>query len=189
MVSSWRQRIYGRVLALYPREFRERFGESMKQTFNDLCRERRRTAGIFLDTATGILRERALSAYANYRYEKNQPQSPDRRHHQRNTVCAAGYLLFIDDSEYRTAICRGPSWRTRCAEYTRLAHRAVFNASFAGGIFSQSPTDHAGQASGNRSRLVPGQFNARGRESWFLCFYCRIYHCGPVPVLDRRSEL
>jgi MFS family permease len=32
---------YAKLLRLYPRPFRERFGEGMAQTFNDLCRERR----------------------------------------------------------------------------------------------------------------------------------------------------
>ena len=31
---------YARLLRLYPRPFRERFGEGMAQTFHDLCRER-----------------------------------------------------------------------------------------------------------------------------------------------------
>ena len=32
---------YATLLRLYPRPFRERFGEPMAQTFHDLCRERR----------------------------------------------------------------------------------------------------------------------------------------------------
>ncbi len=31
---------YAMPLRLYPRPFRERFGEAMAQTFHDLCRER-----------------------------------------------------------------------------------------------------------------------------------------------------
>lgn len=31
---------YKKLLALYPRAFRERFGEPMEQTFDDICRER-----------------------------------------------------------------------------------------------------------------------------------------------------
>lgn len=39
---------YGLLLRLYPRAFRERFGEGMVQTFHDLCRERRREGrGLF----------------------------------------------------------------------------------------------------------------------------------------------
>jgi len=30
---------YAMLLRLYPRPFRERFGEGMAQTFHDLCRE------------------------------------------------------------------------------------------------------------------------------------------------------
>jgi len=59
------RRWYARLLRLYPRSYRERMGESMEQTFNDLCRERR-DAGegmfgfvlwTFADTFVGILRE------------------------------------------------------------------------------------------------------------------------------------
>ena len=32
---------YAMLLRLYPRPFRERFGEGMAQTFHDLCREHR----------------------------------------------------------------------------------------------------------------------------------------------------
>ena len=59
------RRWYANLLRLYPRNYRERMGESMEQTFNDLCRERR-DAGeglfgfvlwTFADTFVGILRE------------------------------------------------------------------------------------------------------------------------------------
>jgi len=59
--------LYKKLLALYPRGFRERLGESMQQTFNDLCRERQTGAGwfgfvlwTFVETAVGIVREYAL---------------------------------------------------------------------------------------------------------------------------------
>ena len=59
------RRWYGRLLRLYPRPFRDRFAESMTQTFTDLARERahdrRSLIGFalrsFADTSTGILRE------------------------------------------------------------------------------------------------------------------------------------
>ena len=63
--SAGLSRWYARLLRLYPRQYRERMGESMQQTFNDLCRERR-DAGeglfgfvlwTFADTFVGILRE------------------------------------------------------------------------------------------------------------------------------------
>src|ERR1700730_2297244 len=56
---------YGMLLRLYPRPFRERFGQGMAQTFHDLCREHR-DAGrglfgfalwIFCETLLGIVRE------------------------------------------------------------------------------------------------------------------------------------
>ena len=57
--------LYEMLLRLYPRPFRERFGEGMAQTFHDLCREQR-VAGrglfglalwIFFETSVGIVRE------------------------------------------------------------------------------------------------------------------------------------
>jgi hypothetical protein len=56
---------YGMLLRLYPRPFRERFGEGMAQTFHDLCREhrdaRRRMFGfalwIFCETLAGVIME------------------------------------------------------------------------------------------------------------------------------------
>jgi hypothetical protein len=61
--------LYKKFLTLYPRGFREQFGESMEQTFSDLYNERKRqTEGrlfgfvlwMFLETAIGIFRERLL---------------------------------------------------------------------------------------------------------------------------------
>jgi hypothetical protein len=58
--------LYKKLLRLYPRGFRERLGESMEQTFNDLCDERKQQVEyrwpgfvlwIFVETALGILRE------------------------------------------------------------------------------------------------------------------------------------
>lgn len=56
---------YSMLLRLYPRPFHERFGESMAQTFHDLCRERRGpdrglfglALRLFFDTAVSIIRE------------------------------------------------------------------------------------------------------------------------------------
>jgi len=58
---------YAMLLRLYPRPFRERFGEGMAQTFHDLCREHRDARRglfvfalwIFLETSVGIVRENA----------------------------------------------------------------------------------------------------------------------------------
>jgi hypothetical protein len=59
--------IYKKLLRLYPREFRERLGESMEQTFNDLYKERQTASRwpgfvlwIFIETALGIFREHVL---------------------------------------------------------------------------------------------------------------------------------
>jgi hypothetical protein len=63
------RRLYKKLLALYPRGFRERLGESMEQTFNDLCNERKEQAEykwsgfvlwVFVETALGIIREHML---------------------------------------------------------------------------------------------------------------------------------
>ncbi|HEY7307174.1 MAG TPA: hypothetical protein VH601_23830 [Bryobacteraceae bacterium] len=56
---------YTVLLRLYPRPFRERFGEEMAQTFHDLCRERSNAKRglfgfalwIFFETLVGIIRE------------------------------------------------------------------------------------------------------------------------------------
>jgi peptidoglycan/LPS O-acetylase OafA/YrhL len=56
---------YVMLLRLYPRPFRERFGEGMAQSFHDLCRERRDARRglfrfalwIFFETSVGIARE------------------------------------------------------------------------------------------------------------------------------------
>ena len=56
---------YAKLLRFYPKPYRERFGEGMEQTFNDICRERYE-AGVgwygfvlwtFADTLTGIIKE------------------------------------------------------------------------------------------------------------------------------------
>jgi hypothetical protein len=60
---------YRKLLRFYSRPYRERFGESMEQTFNDLCRERasagKRLLGfvlwMFVETSSGIIREKATS--------------------------------------------------------------------------------------------------------------------------------
>src|SRR5688572_24126048 len=58
---------YTKLLRLYPRPYRERFGEGMEQTFNDLCRERIEAGKslfsfalwTFFETFAGIIRENA----------------------------------------------------------------------------------------------------------------------------------
>jgi hypothetical protein len=59
--------LYKKLLALYPRGFRERLGESMEQTFHDLYKERKQQPGhgffllsILTETAIGIVREHLL---------------------------------------------------------------------------------------------------------------------------------
>src|ERR1044071_6795721 len=60
---------YAKLLCLYPKAYRERFGEGMEQTFNDLCRERVKAERglfsfalwMFFETSVGIIRENATS--------------------------------------------------------------------------------------------------------------------------------
>jgi len=59
---------YAMLLRLYPRPFRERFGEAMAQSFQDLCLERRNASRplfglvlwIFLETSGGIVMEHVM---------------------------------------------------------------------------------------------------------------------------------
>jgi hypothetical protein len=52
------QFFYTKLLAFYPRAFRERFGESMRQTFDDVCRERiRQTKRLSFGFALWLLAE------------------------------------------------------------------------------------------------------------------------------------
>lgn len=61
--------LYKKLLTLYPQGFREQFGESIEQTFNDLCNEWRQKSEhgwlgfilwAFVETAMGIVREHVL---------------------------------------------------------------------------------------------------------------------------------
>ncbi len=60
--------LYKKLLTFYPQAFREQLAESMEQTFNDLCNEKRQTKqGLFgfvlwtfIETAMGIFREHLL---------------------------------------------------------------------------------------------------------------------------------
>ena len=68
LIRRYRDR-YAKLLRLYPRPYRERFGEAMEQTFNDLCRERvkaeRRLFSFalwtFFETSAAIIREHATT--------------------------------------------------------------------------------------------------------------------------------
>ena len=60
---------YARLLRLYPKPYRQRFGEGMEQTFNDLCRARAGEARglfglafwVFAETSAGIIGENMTS--------------------------------------------------------------------------------------------------------------------------------
>ena len=66
MTTTARYRnLYARLLRLYPKPYRERFGEEMEQTFTDLCRERGKAGKglfglvlwVFAETSAGIIRK------------------------------------------------------------------------------------------------------------------------------------
>jgi hypothetical protein len=68
-VAGWRYLAwYAKLLRLYPRPFREKFGEGMEQTFHDLCREHRNARRglfglalwIFFETLGGIVMENIM---------------------------------------------------------------------------------------------------------------------------------
>jgi hypothetical protein len=77
---------YRKLLRLYSRPHRERFGQSMEQTFNDLCRERAKAGEglgglvfwMFVETSAGILREERKG----HRHAKHEHSS----HFARNRV-------------------------------------------------------------------------------------------------------
>jgi len=62
--------LYKRLLTFYPAAFREQLAESMEQTFNDLCQERRQSKKtlpgfvlwMFVETTLGIFREHLFLA-------------------------------------------------------------------------------------------------------------------------------
>ena len=68
LIRRYRDR-YAKLLRLYPKPYRERFGEAMEQTFNDLCRERvKAEEGLFsfvlwtfFETSAAIIREHAAT--------------------------------------------------------------------------------------------------------------------------------
>src|SRR5215813_3905951 len=67
-IARYRQ-WYRKLLRCYSRPYREQFGESMEQTFNDLCRERVKAGKgllafvvwMFVETGAGIVRENGIS--------------------------------------------------------------------------------------------------------------------------------
>ena len=60
--------LYNKLISLYPQTFRDDLGESMEQTFNDLCNEKRQTKqglfgfvlSAFTETIAGIIQEHIL---------------------------------------------------------------------------------------------------------------------------------
>jgi len=72
---------YKKMIRFYPTEFREQLGESMEQTFRDLCDEYQHRSGqgwvvfvlwIFVETAVGILKEWVESIRQNFGRKKRK---------------------------------------------------------------------------------------------------------------------
>jgi hypothetical protein len=69
------RKLYARLLRFYPKPYHARFGESMAQTFNDLCREHiaagdglfRFVLWTFADTFAGIVRENRTLMIMQYK--------------------------------------------------------------------------------------------------------------------------
>jgi len=65
---------YAKLLRFYPKDYRERFGKPMQQTFNDLCRERREAGKglfgfvlwMFAETSAGVIRENVTSIITHF---------------------------------------------------------------------------------------------------------------------------
>ena len=82
--------LYRKLVALYPNGFRDRLGESMEQTFNDLLRERRAQSDgsfgfvlrTFIETAAGIIQEHLSD---NMKHIATNPKS----------AALVGFLLIL----------------------------------------------------------------------------------------------
>jgi hypothetical protein len=88
--------LYRRLLTLYPRAFRDQLGESMEQTFADLCNERQTSGQLFgfvlwtfAETSAGIIRENL---------ELNQMKNVTNNPH----LAAITGLLFVLPSQLAT---------------------------------------------------------------------------------------
>src|SRR5262245_27133626 len=74
------RRWYRRLLRFHSRPYRERFAESMEQTFHDVCRERAEAGrGLlpfvlwaFVETSAGIVRENIRVAVMNTIHRSNE---------------------------------------------------------------------------------------------------------------------
>jgi len=95
------QTLYKKLLALYPKNFKEQLGESMEQTFNDLYQERQskeRWPGfvlwLFVETAVGIVREhvRIITEGAM----------------MKNTTTNLGYIALISSTLFAVAFIVAP---------------------------------------------------------------------------------
>lgn len=105
--------LYRMLLALYPRAFRERLGESMAQTFNDLYQERQMQRGlfsfvlwIFVETAVGVIHEHALQITQGD-IMKNILSNPRSAAIMSFILClplALPYIIFMFDIEPLTGL-------------------------------------------------------------------------------------
>lgn len=92
---------YKKLLALYPRGFRERLGESIEQTFNDLYKERQTEGGrtgfvlwMFVETTIGIVREH-VPLYTEGDAMKNMLSNPRLTAVISFLLCLPAAILFL----------------------------------------------------------------------------------------------
>lgn len=92
--------LYKKLVALYPRAFRDRFGESMEQTFDDLDSERHdNILQICLDTGLGAVREH-IADISRRKTMSDVLKSP-------RTAAIAGLLLFLPGAILVTLMALG----------------------------------------------------------------------------------
>jgi len=115
---------YKRLISLYPPAFRERFGESMEQTFNDVCNERQEDLSLafvfstFSETSVGILKEN-LSAL----------KGASQMNHWLKTIKTAGLIsLFFTGAFWISAFLLNPDIPTEVrSEGASLPLGILFN--------------------------------------------------------------
>ena len=95
MTTTARYRnLYAKLLHLYPKPYRERFGEGMEQTFNDLCRERGKAGKglfglvlwVFAETSARIIKENLAFVHYAKHYQKIECVGHHRSDHTYDTL-------------------------------------------------------------------------------------------------------
>lgn len=117
---------YKRLLCLYPQVFRERFGESMEQTFNDSCREQKELKGkislrfmflTFAETLLGVIEAHVNEVKGVYQMN----------YWLKNASIAALFSLFFTAAYWSLGIWSIPSEIEGWSEAQRLTSQIFFN--------------------------------------------------------------